>query len=96
MKHLLPLAAGALLLAGCSATRMDATASAVGGTVAHPVNAVVNGVAPLPQERQYTYWKKTPGTNLHEPYVTDHPLSAEEQKQLGIIPPDVTAPDPAK
>ena len=94
----LPLAAfatSALILAGCSTTTMDATASAVGETISHPVNAAVNGVAPLPQETEYTYWRKIPGTNVYESIKLDHRPDHDEMIRLGIIPPDTTAPAPA-
>lgn len=87
LRHaLLPFAAAALL-AGCSSPSVDATASAVGGAIAKPFNAVVNNTAPLPQDTTYTYWRKVPGTNLHEPYTSDHPLTRDEQEKLGILPP---------
>lgn len=80
----LPLAALALL-AGCST-----------GEPAAPVDG--NTPAPLPEKQeqlggsaaqsaQFTYWRKVPGTNLHEPYITDRPLTREERDKLGIVPP---------
>ena len=85
--RLLPLAAFALIVAGCSTESMDTTADVLTRPVTHPINAAVNDTLPLPQESQYTYWRRQPGTNLFEPYTSDHPLSPEEQAALGIVPP---------
>jgi hypothetical protein len=40
----------------------------------------------LPQTDQYTYWRRQPGTNLYEPYTSDHPLTKDEQDQLNVVP----------
>lgn len=40
---------------------------------------------PLPQNDQYTYWRKSPGAGLYEPYTSDHALTKSEQEQLGIV-----------
>jgi len=78
--------AAGLILAACSAGSAERTAEAIASPITAPTNALINNTAPLPQEAQYTYWRRQPGTNLFEPYVSDHPLSAEEQDKLGIVP----------
>lgn len=83
---LLPLAL-LPVLSGCSDGSAGRAAEAIASPVTAPINAAVNNTAPLPQESQYTYWRKQPGTNLVEPYVTDHPLSEAEKQELGILPP---------
>lgn len=77
---ILPIAALALSLhlAGCGAASDPAT---------DPVSAAVNATMPLPIRSQYTYWQRVEGTNVYKEYVSDRPLSAEEQKQLGIVAP---------
>ena len=74
-------AALALSLAGCGSASDPCT---------DPVSAAVNSTMPLPQTSQYTYWQRIEGTNVYKEYLSDHPLSAEEQRKLGIV-----APDPA-
>lgn len=81
---ILPLAALALI-AGCS-TGQEARVE--DKPVARPIpenQPQVGGS--LAQTAQFTYWRKVPGTNLHEPYTTDRPLTKEEQEKLGIVPP---------
>lgn len=66
----------ALAAAGCSQSGSD------------PVSKAVNATMPLPQEAQYTYWKRVPGTNTYEQLTTDHALSADEKAQHGIVDAD--------
>lgn len=90
--RLIPLAAlAALFAAGCSSQSVDTTAEAIASPITAPVNAAVNNTMPLPQNAQYTYWRRLPDTNLYEPYTSDHPLTKTEQENLGIVPPGPAA-----
>ena len=73
--RLTPLVLLALAAAGCSQSGND------------PASKAVNATMPLPQEAQYTYWKRVPGTNTYEEVRSDHALSAEEKQKLGIEDP---------
>lgn len=82
---ILPLAA-LTLMAGCASGPAEARVDDKPAARPIPENQPQAGGS-LAQTAQFTYWKKVPGTNLHEPYITDTPLTKEEQEKLGIVPP---------
>lgn len=77
-RRFLLLASSAILLAGCGSASDAPT---------DPVSAAANAALPLPRQSQYTYWRRIEGTKLYEAFTSDHPLTAEEQQKLGIVPP---------
>ncbi len=74
------IAAAALILslAGCGSASDPCT---------DPVSALVNETMPLPQSSSYTYWQRVEGTNVYKEYISERPLTAEEQRNLGIVAP---------
>lgn len=78
------LALAVLTLAGCTDRGAENVANAIASPITAPVNALVNNSMPLPSDTQYTYWYKNPQTGLYDSYVSDRPLTKEEQAQLSV------------